>query len=115
MEALSNADRFVVLLRQKLSERAKSRSRATTTASVTNRPIGREATRIVAGRVVTAGGKDQQLRRVIVEQLLMERLGAALVNEAKFQAIVDQVAEMIADDPNAGAMLAEVVGQTGKA
>jgi hypothetical protein len=111
MEALSNADRFVVLLRQKLAERAQARSTsvkraagpASSTAAAPHRPLAELAAQ--------AGADDRNLRRTIVEQLLTERFGGQLANEPRFQQVVEQVTEILAADAELGAILGEVMAQ----
>jgi hypothetical protein len=111
MDAISNADRFVILLRQKLAERAESKGPSRTEKLSSRAPTGRDAVRAISGRAARAGADDKKLRRTIIEQLLAERFGAALVNEARFQEIVDQVTELMARDPGLSALFADVVAE----
>jgi hypothetical protein len=111
MDAISNADRFVILLRQKLAERAQAKRPSSTSRPDANPTAGHDAVRAIAGRTARAGAEDRKLRRTIVEQLLTDRFGAALVNEARFQQIVDQVSELMASDPDLGDLFAEVMTQ----
>jgi hypothetical protein len=111
MDAISNADRFVILLRQKLAERAQAKKTASSQGVKSKPPTGHEAIRAVAGRTARAGAEDRSLRRTIIEQLLTQRFGAALVNEARFQQIVDQVSELMASDPGLGDLFADVMAQ----
>ena len=109
MDPISNADRFVILLRQKLAERAQTKKTSPTAATDAKPTVSHHAVRAVAGRTARAGVEDRKLRRTIVEQLLVDRFGAALVNEARFQQILDQVSELMASDPNLGDLFAEVM------
>jgi hypothetical protein len=111
MDPISNADRFIILLRQKLAERAQAKKAFPTTKTDAKPTVGYDAVRAVARRTARAGVEDRKLRRTIVEQLLADRFGAALVNEARFQQIVDQVSELMASDPDLGGLFAEVMAQ----
>ena len=111
MDAISNADRFVALLRQKLAERSQARGAQKRGRTQSERAAdqGGEAVRSVAARAARAGADDRKLRRTIVEQLLAERFGSALVNDPRFQEMVGEVSELMGADPAIGAMLEEVM------
>ena len=109
MDAISNADRFVILLRQKLAERALAKRPSSATRTDSKQPTGHDAIRAVTGRMARAGVDDKKLRRSIVEQLLVDRFGTALVNEVRFQQIVDDVSELMALDPDLGDLFAEIM------
>lgn len=113
MDAISNADRFVALLRQKLAERAETKSaKQASTQQARDKPLhGAEAVQSVAARAARAGQDDRKLRRTIVEQLLADRFGARLVNEPRFQEVVTQVSELMASDPQLGALIEEVMAE----
>lgn len=111
MDAISNADRFVILLRQKLAERAQAKRPSSAVRTDAKQITGQDAVRSVAGRMAQAGVEDRKLRRTIVEQLLVDRFGQALVNEARFQQIVDDVSELMASDPELGDLFAEVMAK----
>ena len=111
MDAISNADRFVALLRQKLAERTGARGAEQRGRTDTGRAAeqGGQAVRSVAASAARAGADDRKLRRTIVEQLLAERFGAALINDPRFQETVGQVSELMGTDPSLAAMLDEVI------
>jgi hypothetical protein len=111
MEALSNVDRFVVLLRQKLAERATVRPASAKRTSRTDRTAQTAPQRAIAEVAARAGADDRTLRRTIVEQLLTDQLGPELANEPRFQQIVERVTALIAADPELGAVLAEILVQ----
>jgi hypothetical protein len=111
MEALSNADRFVVLLRQKLAERAQAKAVSGKRANAAGRAAKSAPQRPIAELAAQAGADDRSLRRTIVEQLLTDQLGAGLANEPRFQQLVERVTELIAVDDKLGEMLAEVMAE----
>lgn len=111
MEALSTADRFVVLLRQKLAERAQAKALPGKRAGAADRAAGAAPHRPVAELAAQAGADDRTLRRTIVEQLLTDHLGTELANEPRFQQVVERVTELIAADDQLGGMLMEVMAE----
>lgn len=111
MEALSAADRFVVLLRQKLAERAQARAVSGKRAGAAEPAAPAAPHRPIAELAASAGADDRTLRRTIVEQLLSEHLGADLANEPRFQQVVERVTELVAADDQLGRMLTEVMAE----
>jgi hypothetical protein len=111
MEAISSTDRFVALLRQKLAERAQAKDTAQKRRTQAARPEEAASPRRVATRVAQAGADDRDLRRTIVEQLLTDRFGSQFANGSRFQQIIEQVSDLIADDPELGAMMREVMAE----
>lgn len=110
MEALSNADRFVVLLRQKIAERANAKVASGKRPTAVTR-TAKGSQRSITGAIAQAGADDRNVRRTIIEQILTDSLGAQIANEPRFQQIVERVAEIINADVDLGAMLAEVVAE----
>jgi hypothetical protein len=106
MDPISNADRLVILLRQKLQERAKSggASRADRKKEQgTATPTGIQALAAVEG------ADERPLRRALIQNLLADQLGPALLNDGQFQQIVSRVTEAIEDDPGAAQLLTRLV------
>ena len=109
MDPVSSVDQLVLLLRQRLSERAR------TTAAGSGKAAGRGAERAaspldtVQALAATEGIDDRQLKRALVQTLLAERFGDGLINDARFQQIVDKVTDAIDDSPGASDLLARVV------
>jgi len=109
MDPVSNADRIAMLLRQRLEERARAG------------PATRGGRKDVAG-TGNASGKsavraaaaieeldDRKLKRAIVENILADQFGSGLINEARFQQIVTQVADAIEADDQGAFVLGQVV------
>jgi hypothetical protein len=108
MDPVSNGDRLVVLLRQRLLERSKL-------ASAGRKGSGRaggEPPRTGIDNVqalAVAGVDDRQLRRALIQNILAEQFGDDLINEAKFQQIVDRVTEGVATDTGSARLLDRIV------
>jgi hypothetical protein len=109
MDAISNADRLVRMLRQRLEERAKAKVASRTVSAAPVDARGLDKVRAVTGELAGAGAKDEQLQRALVEQLLADQFGAAMVNEPKFQQIVDRVHAIMEEDLDVGAMLKQTL------
>src|SRR5262249_19355747 len=105
MEPVSNADRLALLLRQKLEARAKaSAARAQSQAS----PAAPSAVRAMAA---IEGADERALRRAVIQNLLADQFGNALVNDAQFQQVVTRVTETIEQDEEAAKLLSQVIAQ----
>ena len=109
MEPISNTDRIVLLLRQRLLERAKSGapSRASRKRPVSERP----ATGVDNLHALAAveGIDDHQLGRALIQNILAEQFGTEVLNEAKFQQIVDRVTETLADDAGSAELMSRLL------
>lgn len=104
MDPISNVDRLVLLLRQRLSERAAT---ARGPAAVSRRPpAAPDAIRTLAA---VEGLDPRRLRRTLIESLLAEAFGRSVVNEARFQQVVDRVTDTIEADAEAASLLGRVV------
>jgi hypothetical protein len=109
MDPVSNANRIAMLLRQRLQERARTAS-ATGTGKKNVGGAGDASGRsAVRGAAAIEELDDRKLRRVIVENILADQFGGGVINEARFQQIVDQVAEAIEADDRGALVLAEVM------
>ena len=98
MDALSNVDRLVVLLRQQLERRDRA-GRAVKSSKVGQVASDRAGTTEgVSSDLILTGAADDQLQRAIVELLLTEQFGETLVNDVRFQHVVDRVTCTLAED-----------------
>lgn len=109
MDPVSNANRIAMLLRQRLQERS-------------NAATGQDGVRSGGGAPARARGKgavhnpdaiealdDRKLKRALIEDILADQFGQALLNDAKFQQVIDRVTEALDADSACGALLARAV------
>lgn len=110
MDPISNVDQLVLLLRQRLLERTRAErsGRKGPAAKTTRQPGALDAVHALAA---LEGADDQQLERALVQALLAEQLGRRLLNDARFQLVVDQVTETLRQDANGKALLARLTGE----
>jgi len=95
MDPISQVDQLALILRQRILEQSKGR--------VTKRktPDSEPRTSWVAGlraMAATEGVDDHQLRRTLVQNILADQFGHGLVNETKFQQVVERVTEALEAD-----------------
>lgn len=112
MEPVSNADRLVMLLKQKLEERARAQrggSRARHGTTVPAEPTG------VRALAAMDGADERSLRRAVIQNLLADQLDPSLLNDAQFQQVVMRVTDAIEDDRDASALMARVLADLRKA
>lgn len=113
MEPISNVDRIAMLLRQRLLEQSKASGAASPTSELNARSSsGKARVNPLAG---VEGLDDHQMRRVMIQSILSAELGSGLINEARFQQVVDRVTEALEDDEGARALLNKVMTDLGAA
>ncbi|MBC7987856.1 MAG: hypothetical protein H7X93_14485 [Sphingomonadaceae bacterium] len=109
MDPVSSADRLVVILRQRLQERAKASEggRAADKGRLSARTS--DGVRGIHALAAAEGASERQLRRRFLQNILADEFGAELINEAQFQQVVERVCDTIDGDPRASAMLSRVI------
>lgn len=95
MDPVSNVDRLVLLLRQRLQERERLKTAP--------RAAGRKAERtggLTAAQALAAidDVDEHQFRRALIQGLLTDQFGQEMLNEARFQQVVDRVVSAIESD-----------------
>ena len=111
MDPVSNADRLVLLLRQKLQERAKAGAAGKAErkdrqgADAPAEPSG------LAALAAVESADERTLRRAFIQNLLADQLGPDLLNDAQFQQIVSRVTEAIEEDRGASRLLNRLIGE----
>ena len=111
MEPISNADRIILLLRQKLLERSRAAGvgRSPTRPRPAGSPLAEPAG--VAALAALDGADEHMVRRALIHNLLAEHFGSDLINDAQFQMIVSRVTEAIEEDPEACQLLSQVLAE----
>jgi hypothetical protein len=109
MDPVSNANRIAMMLRARLQERAKAGAGGR--ASKADTKGSGETVRKGAMRSAEAieGLGDRRLKRALIEDILTDQFGTALVNDAQFQQVVDQVTDAIEADAEGAAIFSRVV------
>jgi len=108
MEPISNADRIMAILRQRLREKAATqpgKGRAAQVQPTPQQPVGG-----LAALAELKGATPAQLRHACIQALLSDQLGEGLLNEAQFQQVVAQVVTALSEDPTAARLLDRVIG-----
>jgi hypothetical protein len=107
VDPVTNIDQLVLVLRRRLLER----SRTEKTSLGRQQSPGRQASGLesVYALARIEGVDDRQLRRGLIQSILTEQFGSALINEAKFQQIVERVVDTMDEDPAASKLLAVIV------
>lgn len=108
MDPVSNANRIAMLLRQRLQERTR------TAAAERGRKSSRGLDGTIRGETIRSaeaieGLDDRQLKRALIEDILADQFGTDLLNDAKFQQVVDRVADAIDADAGGGVLLEKAV------
>jgi hypothetical protein len=102
---ISNVDRVVLLIRQRLKEHAKSLNRTASSEAKSRAPLAR-----VQALAALESLEPAQLKRVLIEQILAEEFGSELVNSASFQQIVQRVFETLETDNGARQLMDDTLG-----
>lgn len=95
MDPVSNVDRIVLLLRQKLTDRAKAEKKGTAKGQA---PTASARVNAIAALAAVEGIDERQLRRSFIQSMLSDQFGHELLNDARFQQVVGQVTNAIEQD-----------------
>ena len=109
MEPISNTTRLALLLRQRLLERSRAAGGGNAKdpgADVPSHPTGLDTVQALAG---VDGMDERHLRRALIQDILSDQFGSEMLNQAKFQQVVDNVTSALEDDAGASALLASVI------
>jgi hypothetical protein len=106
MDPISNVDRLVILLRQKLIERSRKMAR--------DKPGGKStpvrADPSVIDTLAGTGNVDERvLHRAVIQNLLAEQFGADVINDAQFQSIISRVTEAIKENADTASLMGKVI------
>lgn len=115
MDRISDTQRLAALLRTRLEERSKA---ATRTSKAPSQGGGQAAPKTKSSGVralaAVEGVEGRALRRAVIQDVLAERLGNGLVNDAQFQQVVARVTDAIDDDETASRLLTRLIADIAK-
>lgn len=93
------------MLRQRLEERARAGARQGAKRGGSPQPqVGG-----IRALAAVEGVEDRQLRRALVQNILAEQFGSDLINDAKFQQVVEGVLQTIDQDAACGGLMDQAV------
>jgi hypothetical protein len=111
MDPIANANRIAMLLRQRLQERAKSAG-AERGGRKDPPGVGDTARKSATGGAGAIEAlDDRRLKRALIENILADQFGGELINDAKFQQVVDQVTEAIEAEAGGALLLAKAAAE----
>jgi hypothetical protein len=104
MTTISNVDRVILLIRQRLKEHARAAGKGPAPEA------GRKSLAEHVRALAALEGVDQRaVKRVLIEQILAAEFGADMVNDASFQQVVERVLEALDTSDAAQQLTASVV------
>ena len=111
MDPVSSVDQLVLLLRQRLSERSRAGGAAFTNRAAPRHEAAPSAIESARALAAIDGLDERQLRRAVLQNILADKLGAHLINDAQFQQVVDRVVETVEQEEAASKLLTDVIRQ----
>ena len=109
MDPIANVDRLVLLLRQRLLERSRASSTGRTGGAPRAEATAANGLDGVHTLASVDGVDDRQLRRALIQSVLADQFGPTLLNEAKFQQVVERVTETMEEDAGSARLLSRLV------
>jgi len=108
MDPISQVDQLAMILRQRILDHSKTRVARHKSPGAEKRPSWVGALKALAA---TEEVDDHQLRRALIQNILAEQFGHDLVNETKFQRVVERVVETLEADTAGAALMARCVNE----
>jgi hypothetical protein len=108
MDPISQVDQLAMILRQRILEHSKTRAdkrKPTGTEPKTSWVVSLKA--LAAKEAIS----DHQLRRALVQNILADQFGHDMLNEMKFQQVVERVTEALEGDKGGTALLNRCVAE----
>ncbi|WP_426000357.1 hypothetical protein [Caulobacter sp. DWR1-3-2b1] len=103
MTRINSTEGLVALLRQRLLARAKTGGARPSAAAARAEPS------LVQALAEIEGLEERPLRRVLIQEVLADHFGRELVNDARFQQVVDRVTAALDEDPETSQVFARVI------
>jgi len=105
MTRITNNHALMALVRQQLSK--VSRAKSSGIAKISSHGASKKSNGISSIRRLskTDDFSDEELARAVVQTLLADEFGDGLVNDAKFQQVVDRITRIITEDPQTKSLM----------
>ena len=107
MDPISNVDQLVLVLRRKLLERTKTSGRGERKTAKSDGGAARLDSVYALARI--DGVDDRVLGRALIQGILADHFSPKVINEARFQQVVDRVVDTLLDDDAGARLLANIV------
>ncbi len=108
MDPISQIDQLVLILRQRIQERSKTAGARGKAAARDAAPASVDSLKALAA---VDAVDDHQLRRALIQNILADQFGRGLVNDPKFQQVVERVTEALEGDETGAVLLDRLVGE----
>lgn len=109
LDPIRNVDRLVLLLRQRLQDRARASGAAGERLGAVADPHQRVDQLQALASIETVD--DRQVGRALIQSLLADHFGRDMLNDAGFQRVVDRVSETLEQDSSGSALLSQLVAE----
>lgn len=108
MDPISQVDQLALILRQRILDQSKTRSARRKGSGGETRSSWVASLKTLAAADAV---DDHQLRRALIQNILAEQFGRGLVNETKFQQVVERVVETLEADSSGSILMARCVAE----
>ncbi len=108
MDPISQVDQLAMILRQRILDRSKARPAKPGPADVETKSSWVANLKALAA---TEAVDDHQLRRALIQNILLDQFGHGLINEMKFQQVVERVTEALETDSTASVLINRCVAE----
>ncbi len=108
MDPISQVDQLAMILRQRILDRSKARPAKPGRTDIETKSSWVANLKALAA---TEAVDDHQLRRALIQNILLDQFGHGLINEMKFQQVVERVTEALETDSTASVLINRCVAE----
>ncbi|WP_443751385.1 hypothetical protein [Asticcacaulis solisilvae] len=106
MDPISQVDQLAMILRQRILDHSKTRSTRRKGSGTEAKSSWVASLKALAA---TEAVDDHQLRRALIQNILAEQFGHGLVNDTKFQQVVERVVDTLEADEAGTTLMARCI------
>ena len=113
MTRITDNQQLIMLVREQLSRVSRSKIAKSNKVKNDGRPV--QTAGVSAAKQLAESGEFsvEELQRSVVQGLLTEEFGDGILNDARFQQAIDQIAQIIRDDPESSKLMQDSLRQLG--